>query len=103
MVDAVLLFGALNVFFEFVLLCMVPPRIRLRLLGSAGATACVHVSFLLLNLVIHWGTIIGTMSSVLAFICSIATMAVAKKIFGSIAEGRFYKVGLVKYSPSELK
>ena len=34
MIDAVFLFGALNVLFEFVLLCMLPPRLRLRLLGS---------------------------------------------------------------------
>ena len=28
MIDAVLLFGALNVLFEFVLLCMLTPRLR---------------------------------------------------------------------------
>ena len=37
MIDAVLLFGALNVLFEFVLLAMLTPRLRLRLLGNEAA------------------------------------------------------------------
>ena len=46
MIDAVLLFGALNVLFEFVLLCMMPPRLRLRLLGNEAASNALHVFFL---------------------------------------------------------
>ena len=41
MIDAVLMFGALNVLFEFVLLSMLPPRRRLRLLGSESASCCL--------------------------------------------------------------
>lgn len=103
MIEAVLLFGFMNVLFEFVLLCMLPPRTRLRLLGSDGAKGFVHVLFLSLNLLIHWGTLIGTMSAVLAFISSIATMGVANWLFGNIKEGRYYTVGLVKYKLEELK
>lgn len=103
MIDAVLLFGFMNVLFEFVLLCMLPPRVRLRLLGSDGAKGLVHVLFLSLNLLIHWGTLIGTMSAVLAFISSIATMGVANWVFGNIKEGRYYTVGLIKYNLEELK
>ena len=103
MVTTVLLFGAMNVLFEFIVLGMVPPRLRLRLLGNEGAQVCVHIFCLLLNLTIHWGTLIGTMSGIFSFICSIGTIAFAQLVFGSIKEGRFYKVGLVKYSPSELK
>lgn len=103
MIDAVLLFGFMNVLFEFVLLCMLPPRVRLRLLGSDEAKGLVHVLFLSLNLLIHWGTLIGTMSAVLAFISSIATMGVASWIFGNIKEGRYYTVGLIKYNLEELK
>lgn len=102
MIDAVLMFGALNVLFEFVLLCMVTPRLRLRLLGNEGACTMVHVSFLLSNLAIHWGTLIGTMSAVLAFVSSLLTVSVARKLFGVITEGRYYKVGLIKYSREEL-
>ena len=102
MVTAVLLFGAMNVLFEFIVLGMVPPRFRLRLLGNEGAQVCVHITCLLLNLTIHWGTLIGTMSGIFSFICSIGTVAVARFVFGFIEHGRFYKVGLVKYQREEL-
>ena len=103
MIDAVLLFGALNVLFEFVLLCMLSPRLRLRVLGSESASNALHVFFLLANMAIHWGTLIGTMSAVLAFVSSIVTVRVARTVFGSITEGRYYRVGLIKYSVEELK
>ncbi len=103
MIDAVLMFGALNVLFEFVLLSMLPPRLRLRLLGNEAASNALHVFFLAANLLIHWGTLIGTMSGVLAFVSSIATVRVARMVFGSITDGRYYKVGVVKYSAEELK
>jgi len=101
MVTAVLFFGALNVLFEFVLLCMLPIRTRLQLLGSVAAQRVVHVMFLLVNMIIHWGTLIGTMSGIFAFVCSIITMAIAKMIFGSIKEDR-YKRGVLAYKVAEL-
>lgn len=103
MIEAVFVFGALNVLFEFVLMCLMPPRLRLRLLGSEAATGALHLFFLLANLAIHWGTLIGTMSGVLAFVSSIATVSVARKVFGTITEGRYYHVGWIKYSMEELK
>lgn len=103
MIDAVLLFGFLNALFEFVLLSMLSPRLRLRLLGNEAASVGMHVSFLLLNITIHWGTLIGTMSGVLAFVSSIVTIQVARKLFGQIKEDRYYHVGLLKYSIEELR
>lgn len=103
MIDAVLLFGAMNVLFEFVLLCMLKPRTRLRVLGDSSKKSMIHVGFLLLNLTIHWGTVVGTMSAVMAFVCSIVTMAIATKVFGHITDDRYYTVGLVKYSAEELR
>lgn len=38
MIEAVLVFGALLAVFEFVVLSMIPPRYRLRLLGSKSAS-----------------------------------------------------------------
>ncbi len=102
MIDAVLLFGALNVCFEFVLLSMLTPRLRLRLLGSEPLSMTMHIAFLIANLFIHWGTLIGTMSGVLAFVASILTVNVARKVFGTITEGRYYRVGWIKYSREEL-
>ena len=103
MIDAVLLFGVLNVLFEFVLLSMLPARLRLRLLGDESKSIALHFAFLIMNLIIHWGTLIGTMSGVLAFVASIATVAVARKMFGTVSEGRYYRVGWIKYSVEELK
>jgi hypothetical protein len=102
MIEAVLLFGALNVLFEFVLLSMLPPRYRLRLLGSPHACGLLHVSFLLLNLIIHWGTLIGSMASILAFVSSIVTVEVARRLFGQIKAGRYYTVGFFKYPIGEI-
>ena len=102
MIDAVLLFGALNVCFEFVLLCMLSPRTRLRLLGNEGASNAMHVFFLVANLAIHWGTLIGTMSGILSFVSSIVTVRVARAVFGTVTEGRYYRVGWIKYSREEL-
>ena len=67
--------------------------------------ACValHFACLLLNLTIHWGTLIGTMSGIFSFICSIGTVAFARFVFGYIEQGRYYKVGWVKYTREELK
>jgi hypothetical protein len=101
MVSAVLFFGLLNVLFEFVLLCMLPVKLRLRLLGNVAWQRAVHVMFLLVNLVIHWGTLIGTMSGIFAFVCSIFTMAIAKLWFGSISEDK-YKRGVLAYKVAEL-
>lgn len=103
MIDAVLIFGALNALFEFVLLSMLPARLRLRLLGSDAACSLLHVAFLMANLIIHWGTLIGTMSGVLAFVASIVTVKVARVIYGCVREGRYYHVGLMKFSPEEIK
>lgn len=103
MIDAVLVFGALNVLFEFVLLCMMRPRTRLRVLGSEAASNLLHVGFLMANLIIHWGTVIGTMSSVLAFVSSIVTVNIARVLFGRIEDGRHYHVGFIKYAAEELK
>ena len=102
MIAAVLLFGALNVLFEFVVLSMVPPRARLRVLGNRNSQALIHIGVLLANLIIHWGTLIGTMSGILSFVCSIVTIRIAQFMFGQIKDGRYYTVGLVKYSKEEL-
>lgn len=102
MISAVLLFGVMNIVFEFVLLSMLPPRTRLRVLGSAAARNSLHVIFLVLNLIIHWGTLIGTMSAVLAFISSMLTVQLARVLYGYIVDGRYYTVGYIAYRTEEL-
>jgi hypothetical protein len=101
MIDAVLLFGVLNVAFEFVLVSMMPPRWRLRMLGNAAARNTLHTIFLCANLIIHWGTLIGTMSAVLAFIASMITVRIAQLLYGQVI-GHQYHVGLIRYDIGEL-
>lgn len=97
MIDAVLLFGLINIVFELVLLSMIPPKPRLRMLGSEAACNTLHCGFLMANLALHWGTLVGTMSGVLAFVASVATVRFARKLFGHVANGRYYHVGWIKY------
>lgn len=102
MISAVLIFGLMNVVFEFILLSMVRPRTRLRILGNEGHCVALHFMCLALNLLIHWGTLIGTMSGIFSFICSIFTVMVARAVFGVIKEDRYYTRGLVGYAREEL-
>ena len=98
----VLVFGCINSLFELVLLSMLSPRKRLRLLGNEGACAAIHVFFLFANLTIHWGTVVGTMTASTSFITSLATITFAKHLFGKIVDGRYYTVGILKYNRSEI-
>lgn len=102
MISAVLIFGLMNVVFEFILLSMLRPRTRLRILGNEGHCVALHFMCLALNLLIHWGTLIGTMSGIFSFICSIVTVVVARAVFGVIKEDRYYTRGLVGYAREEL-
>jgi uncharacterized membrane protein YkgB len=92
----------MNIVFELVLINMMPPRTRLRVLGSATLANLMHVTFLLGNLIIHWGTLVGTMSGVMAFCASIVTVHFARKAYGFIT-GTNYHVGWIKYSVEELR
>ena len=102
MISAVLIFGLMNVLFEFILLSMLRPRTRLRILGNEAHCVALHFACLALNLLIHWGTLIGTMSGIFSFICSIVTVMVARAVFGVIKEDRYYTRGLVGYAREEL-
>lgn len=103
MIETVLVFGLVNIIFEMVLISMLTPRLRLRILGNPTAQSGIHVAMLVLNLIVHWGTVVGTMSSVLAFICSIVALKGAVLLFGKIVDGRHYTRGLIGYRASELK
>ena len=100
-VETVLMFGALNIIFETVLLGLLPPKLRLRILGSKVLSGLVHFLFLIGNLFIHWGTLIGSMASILAFCCSILTIQATKLLWGYI-DGNRYRRGLIAYKAAEL-
>lgn len=103
MIETVMAFGLIISAFEFVVVCMIPPRMRLRMLGNTYTKLTFHMIMLLINMAVHWGTAVGTMSATLAFICSLGVIGGAAKLFGFITDGRYYTIGLIRYSASELK
>lgn len=102
MIEAVLVFGALLAVFEFVVLSMIPPKYRLRLLGSRAGCRAMHVSMLALNLWVHWGTVTGTMSATGAFVVSIITVEVAKVCYGTIVNDTRARRGIIGFRNEEL-
>lgn len=103
MLETVLAFGFIISLFEFVLISMIPPKMRLSILGCSRKKLLFHIGMLLINLTVHWGTAVGTMSATLAFVCSIGVTWLAAKVFGYVVDGRYYTVGWIKYSTGELK
>ena len=103
MIEAVVLFALIISVFEFVIVSMIPPRTRLRVLGNSRKKLLFHVAMGSLNLLVHWGTMTGTMAATLAFIMSIAIIWIAEKVYGNVTEDRYYRVGLVKYSVGEIR
>ena len=101
MIEAVVFFGIINVIFELVVLGMVPPRARLRLLGNRGAQTFVHVAVMILVLTVHWGTVTGTMSAFFSFILSIVTISIAQLMWGYV-QGTRYRRGIIGYKVEEL-
>lgn len=102
MVEIVLTFALLLALFEFILLSMVPPRYRLRLLGNKAACVTTHVLMLGINLAVHWGTITGSMSATGAFVVSIVTIEIAKIMYGTVVNDMRVRRGLVGYRNEEL-
>jgi hypothetical protein len=102
MVEAVFIFAVVSAMFEMALLMKLPPRIRLRLLGSDWLIGAVHVFIIWANIAIHFGTVTGTMTAVTAGLTSFAVIPFAKWISGYITGGRYF-AGRLKYSLEEIR
>lgn len=102
MIEAVVFFGLINVIFEFVVLSMVPPRIRLRLLGNVSHQRVLHVVVMCFVLAVHWGTLTGTMSAFFSFCLSMLTTFIARQVFGYI-ENDVYHRRIIGYTVAELQ
>lgn len=102
MIEVVFTFALLLAVFEFILLSMVPPRYRLRLLGNRVTCVTVHIGMLLINIWVHWGTVTGTMSATGAFVVSIFTVEVAKIMYGTVVNDVRVRRGIIGYRNEEL-
>jgi Na+-translocating ferredoxin:NAD+ oxidoreductase RnfD subunit len=94
MVETVMIFALLSAAFEFALLSKLKPRTRLRLLGSQRLIVATHAFFIISNLVVHYGTVTGSMTAIVA---GIAVMPIARVVYGSITRNQYHP-GIVKYS-----
>jgi uncharacterized membrane protein len=102
MIDAVLAFGFLLAAMEFVVLSMIPPKYRLRILGSKSLSNALHFLVFGINLAVHWGTVTGTMSATLAFVASMITVSAARFWYGTITDDVRTRKGIVNYRNEEL-
>jgi len=71
MLSSVLVFGLLTAAVEFMLLYKFMP---LRWLTKKPVQAVLHIGVAALNLAIHWGTIVGTMTAITALFVSFVTV-----------------------------
>lgn len=74
MVSAVLTFAALSIIFELLMLLKFAP---LKWLQNHWFIATVHIVVTGINLVIHFGTIVGTMTAITAALASFMTVPLA--------------------------
>lgn len=102
MVEIVFTFAIMLALFEFIVISMIAPRYRLRMLGNNAACMTMHVLFFAANLWVHWGTVTGTMSATGAFIVSIVTVEIAKIAYGTVVGDRRVRRGIVGYKTEEL-
>ena len=103
MIEAVILFAALTGIFEWVLLVKLKPRTRIRVLRFPGS---ITFTFFALNLIIHWGTMTGSMTAVTAALASFIVTACARSYWGYATkanDGRvWYVPGMIKYTKEDL-
>ena len=103
MLDIVLGYALLNILFELtVLVVFVPPRARLRLLGSSRISKTIHVGMFVFTLYVHWGSVLGTTGAFAAFPASILALFLAKQVFGFITDGVYHR-RIIGYKLEELK
>lgn len=74
MLEAVLIFGALSAIFEAIVLAKACPRWLLR-----HGTVFIHLFVIGINLFIHYGTVTGTMTAIVAGLASFAVVPFMKK------------------------
>ena len=101
MVETVVIFALLSAAFELVLVAKLPLRARLRLLGSPRLTLVVHLLFIGANLVIHFGTVTGSMTAIVAGLTSFLVMPLARRVFGYVRDKRYYP-GIKRYTTMEV-
>jgi hypothetical protein len=102
MIEAVFVFAAVTALFETIILLKVPVYWRLRILGSPMIVGVIHLFAILANLWVHWGTITGTMTAIVAGLSSFGTIPAVRWYVGYIHHRRYYP-GIKRYDPATIK
>lgn len=109
-----LAYGVLNIVFECAVLGMVSPRWRLAVLGSKSGRAFCHVSVMIINLILHWGTLGGTSGAQASFLLSFIgiplcmalwgwTYLAPTEVNGVVQLKRRHRRGIFGYTKEELR
>lgn len=104
MIEAVLCFAILTALFEWLVLAKLTPRIRVRVLRFPNTITAIAF---VMNLIIHWGTITGSMTAVTAALASMAVTELARKYWGCTTKAKdgriWYVPGKKKFTKEELQ
>ena len=101
MIEAVFTFAIVSALFEFVILMKLKPSTRLRLLGSKRWVAITHTVVIMITILIHFGTITGSMTAITAGLISFLVIPTTRWISGSITNKRYFP-GAIKYQTAQL-
>lgn len=101
LVAAVFVFSTLSAALEGLLLLKLKPRTRLRLLGSPISIFVLHSVIGVGNLLIHFGTVTGSMTAITAALTSFAVVPIVRWYSGYISNGLYFP-GIKQYLFSEL-
>lgn len=90
MLEAVFIFAFVSALFELIILMKLSPKVRCRILGNPALITIVHTFVITANLIIHFGTVTGTMTAITAGLASFATVPLARRISGFVRKGVYY-------------
>jgi len=98
MLEATFVFALLTVLFEAALVIKMHQKTRMHVLRYP---ALITGAFFVFNLIIHFGTVVGTMTAVCAGLASMAATSVLRWWFGWF-DGRYYIAGKRGFTTREL-
>lgn len=82
--STIVIFTVIKMAAEMLILGMIAPRFRLRILGSRAKTCILHVTFGGTLMLLQAHSILGTMSGLMAFVLSTVTVVIARNVFSYI-------------------
>lgn len=95
MIFIVVTFAVITAMLELVILLKFAP---IPLLNKNWFKAAVHIGVALLNLIVHWGTIVGTMTAITAALVSFMTLPLAmyiKVVYNRYREAQQHKEAML--------